>query len=117
MEQTKQIAEILDDIQHAGLRRDNPNSPRIVDNYTVADFLLLNGFRRMPVKPQTVVKDKYGKEFIVLEYTMKHDEDGLCEEVKVMHAEDKDRICFATRSMSVNEFWNTFGASIEYGAF
>ncbi len=112
MEQTKQIAKILNHIQDSGLRSDNPNSPRLIDNHAVADFLLYNGFRRTPVKPQSVVHNKQGHAFIVLEYTMKHDENGLSETVTIMHAEDKGSVCCATHTMSINDFWDAFGASL-----
>lgn len=113
LNQTSRLSILLSDIQSAGVTHMNEITNRVIDNYTVADFLLLNGLRQPPVHMGATVVDTNGCEYIVMEFQVIHTKSGIQETIKIMKATDADNICRTTRNISVDEFYKTFGKSIE----
>lgn len=109
---TTRLEVLLNDIQDIGLAH-IAEAPRQVHNYTVADFLLLNGVRQPPVRMGATVMDTFGNAYLVKEYKVVHTEKGIVETIEVMRAEYEDRPVHTTRTMTVDEFYKTFGKSVE----
>lgn len=110
--ETSRLAYLLDDLQEMGIRHSAEN-PRKIDNFTVADFLLLNGLRQPPVRIGTIVRNKADAGYVVVSYNVKHTIDGIAEEIELMREEYLGEACYRTRKVTPTEFYNEFGENLE----
>ena len=112
LNETYRLARLLDDIQEIGIRHAAEN-PKKVDNFTVADFLLLNGLRQPPVRIGKVIRNKADMRYVMMGYTVKHTASGIIEEIEVMREEYIGEACFRTRKLTPAEFYQEFGEHLE----
>lgn len=112
LNETYRLAHLLDDIQEMGIRHSAEN-PKKVDNFTVADFLLLNGLRQPPVRIGKVIHNRAGMKYVMMGYTVKHTASGIVEEIELMREEYIGEACYRTRKITPTEFYQEFGEHLE----
>ena len=110
--ETERLAHLLKDIQDMGIRNATEN-PRKVDNFTVADFLLLNNLRQPPARIGTVLRNTAGMNWVMMGYTAKHTASGIIEEIELMREEYIGEACYRTRKITPTEFYQEFGENLE----